>query len=121
RVLVPFPWQDGDRAALAEVQRLADRLAVDRAAKTFFLLRGRFPEGLDRLVGIGLLDGEDRVGPRGERLELIAREESYDVVAAGAGEPLWSEAITGNFLLDPELRDTRSAAAGDEAPLVLLD
>jgi hypothetical protein len=120
--LVPFPWQEADRRAAAEVQRLADRLAVDRAAKTFFLLEGHFPDHFEELVALGLLDGEDRVGPQGEHLELVAGEESYDIVAAGVDQPLWSEAISGNFLLDPELRGGSGVVASSlEAPLVLLD
>ncbi|HEX6203124.1 MAG TPA: DUF4388 domain-containing protein, partial [Thermoanaerobaculia bacterium] len=54
RLLVPFPWQGGERRALAEVQRLADRVAVDRAAKTYFLLEGHFPASLDPLIAAGL-------------------------------------------------------------------
>jgi hypothetical protein len=122
RLLLPFPGQGGDRRGLAEVQRLADRLAVDRAAKTHFLLAGRFPPSLEPLVESGLLDAEDRVGPEGRRLDLVAREDSYDIVARGEDEPVWSEAISGNFLLDPELRGEPTAPAStSEAPLVLLD
>jgi hypothetical protein len=121
RLLLPFPWQAGDRQALAEVQRLADRFAIDRAAKTFFLLEGHFPPSLAPLVRAGLLDGEQRVGPEGGRLSFVAHEESYDILAAGEEQPVWSEAITGNFLLDPDLRLAAAAPAGEERPLVLLD
>lgn len=121
RLLLPLPWQGGDRQALAEVQRLADRFAIDRAAKTFFLLEGHFPRSLAPLVGAGLLDGDHRVGPEGRRLSLVAHAESYDILAEGEDQPVWSEAITGNFLLDPDLRLTAAAPAGEESPLVLLD
>lgn len=121
RLLLPFSWQSGERQALAEVQRLADRLAIDRAAKTFFLLEGHFPPSLEPLVAAGLLGAGDRVGPEGRRLSLVAHEESYDVLAEGSEQPVWSEAITGNFLLDPDLRLTAAASPGDERPLVLLD
>jgi hypothetical protein len=96
-------------------------LAVDRAAKTYFLLEGHFPPSFGPLVASGLLDGGDRVGPEGRRLTLVAHEESYDVLAEGAEQPVWSEAISGNFLLDPELRGSAAAPAREERPLVLLD
>jgi hypothetical protein len=121
RLLLPFSWQSGERQALAEVQRLADRLAIDRAAKTFFLLEGHFPPSLDPLVAAGLLGAGDRVGPEGRRLSLVAHEDSYDVLAEGGEQPVWSEAITGNFLLDPDLRLTAAPSAGADRPLVLLD
>lgn len=120
--LAPLPWQRSEHRAVVEVQRLADRLAVDRAAKTYFLLEGHFPDRLEQLIDLGLLDAEDRVGPEGRRLTLVAGEESYDILVVGEDEPLWSEAISGNFLLDPDLYvSARTAAASSEAPLVLLD
>jgi hypothetical protein len=120
--LLPFPWQAQDRRALLEVQRLADHLAVDRAAKTYFLLEGRFPDSLDRLVELDLLDPEDLVDPQGRRLLLDPRADSYEVRPRGEGglEEARTEAITGNFLLDPDFLDVPGGVE-TEAPLVLLD
>jgi hypothetical protein len=104
------------------VQRLADHLAVDRAAKTYFLLEGRFPDSLDRLVELDLLDPEDLVDPQGRRLLLDPRADSYEVRPRGEGglEEARTEAITGNFLLDPDFLDVPGGVE-TEAPLVLLD
>jgi len=112
RFLLPFPWQAPEREALAALQAQARDRTVDRAAKTFFLLEGRFPESLERLVALDLLEPGDVRGPSGEPLLYEAQEDSYRL-----GDR--SEAITGNFLLDPELFGPTAASA--RAPLVLLD
>ena len=44
RFLLPFPWQGGLRQAMLGEQTSAAYLKVDRAAKTWFLLEGQFPE-----------------------------------------------------------------------------
>jgi hypothetical protein len=120
--LLPFPWQGQDRVALVEVQRLADHLAVDRAAKTFFLLEGRFPESLDRLAELALLDPEDLVDPSGRPLVLDPRADSYEIRPRGddGDELARTEAITGNFLLEPDFLGLASTP-DEEPPLVLLD
>lgn len=125
RVLLPLPWQDAERAHYEMAQRQAGYRTIDGAAKTFFLVEGRFPESLDRLVRASLLHRHDLTDPAGRPLEIEAREESYvlrPVTADGsAPEPatIATEAITGNFLLDPEYL---SAQPLDTVPpLVLLD
>lgn len=129
-LLLPFPWQEGERSALVSAQLAAESIKIDRAAKTFFLLEGRFPDSLDRLVALGLLDGGELAGPGGRRIVYTAGEESYTLAtpdgidasateAEGANEVAGAtEAITGNFLLDP---DFLAPAASAESPLVLLD
>lgn len=121
--LLPLPWQHGERLALESVQRQTTFTAVDRAAKTFFLIENRFPEDLDRLVEMSLLEPEDRFDPSGARLEMTARDDSYELRPAagedGLEEVASVEAITGDFLLDPEFFD--DAAGGARQPLVLLD
>jgi hypothetical protein len=120
--LLPLPWQGSERAAYQSVQRQAAYQSVDGAAKTFFLIEGRFPESLERLVELSLLDAEDLADPSGAPLRLTAREDSYELrpLAADGGDELAAvEAISGNFLLDPDyLTATQTDAV---APLVLLD
>lgn len=122
--LLPLPWQDGGRTALEAVQRQTTYAAVDRAAKTFFLIENRFPDDLDRLVELSLLAPEDRFDPAsGAPLELTPRDDSYELRPA-TGDDLMEEvasveAITGDFLLDPEFFD--DTAGGSRQPLVLLD
>ena len=121
--VIPFPWQQEERAALAREQRASLYLKIDRAAKTWFLLEGRFPEGLAQLVDAGFLSASDLFDPYGRPLEYTATEESYTLQPvvdgkAVAGEET-SEAITGNFLLDPGFLTLPTESAAQ--PLVLLD
>jgi hypothetical protein len=122
-LLLPFPWQDGERAALAQEQRAALYRKIDRGSKTFFLLEGRFPEQLGLLASAGLLSPGDLRDPQGHLLQYTASEESYTLQPMAGGKPLAgaesTEAITGNFLLDPDFLSVSKANA--RAPLVLLD
>lgn len=122
-MVLPFPWQDGDRTALVRDQREALYLKIDRAAKTHFLLKGSFPDRLSDLVAMGLLAEQDLEDPLGLPLDYTAGEESYTIVPLDQGKPVpeagATEAITGNFLLDPEFLSISPQATG--APLVLLD
>ncbi|HVR97682.1 MAG TPA: DUF4388 domain-containing protein [Thermoanaerobaculia bacterium] len=122
-LLLPFPWQDGERAAVIRDQQESLYLKIDRAAKTFFLLEGRFPDGLGQLRDAGLLATEDLRDLRGRPLQYTPAEESYLVQPIEAGQPAAgegaSEAVSGNFLLDPEFLSVTSESSGQ--PLVLLD
>jgi hypothetical protein len=74
-------------------------------------------------VNAGLLAPEDLQDSEGQPLRYAASEESYTVQPLRGGKPLAgageTEAITGNFLLDPEFLNVTPASAGP--PLVLLD
>jgi hypothetical protein len=122
-LVVPFPWQERERDVLVRDQRAALYLKIDRAAKTWFLLKGSFPDRLQDLVTAGLLAPADLQDPEGQPLHYLASEESYTLQPLHAGKPLAgageTEAITGNFLLDPEFLNVTPASAGP--PLVLLD
>jgi len=122
-VVIPFPWQRAERLALAAEQQASLYQKIDRAAKTWFLLEGRFPEHLGQLVEAGFLSPGDLTDPQGRSFQYSATEESYTLrpVADGKAVPgeETTEAITGNFLLDPGFLalPTQSSAQ----PLVLLD
>ncbi len=122
-MLLPFPWQDGERAAVSRDQQTSLYLKIDRAAKTFFLLEGRFPDRLGQLRDAGLLATEDLRDPQGRPLQYAPAEESYTLQPIESGELVAgeasTEAITGNFLLDPEFLSVTSESTGQ--PLVLLD
>lgn len=125
RVLLPLPWQDSERADYEMAQRQAAYRTIDGAAKIFFLVEGRFPDTLERLVEGSLLHRHDLTDPAGQPLEIEAREESYVLRPVpedgSAPEPahVATEAITGNFLLDPEYLNARPLDT--VPPLVLLD
>jgi Domain of unknown function (DUF4388) len=122
-LLLPFPWQQRERETLVRDQRTALYLKIDRAAKTWYLLKGSFPDRLQDLVAAGLLSSSDLKDPEGRTLLYTAAEESYTLKPLEHGKPVpgaeASEAITGNFLLDPEVLNTTPEST--VAPLVLLD
>ena len=122
-LLLPFPWQQHERETLVRDQRAALYLKIDRAAKTWYLLKGSFPDRLQELVSAGLLSSSDLKDPEGRPLQYAATEESYTLKPLEHGKPApgaeATEAITGNFLLDPEVLNT--APESTAAPLVLLD
>ncbi len=122
-LLFPYPWQERERKDLAREQRTALDLKIDHAAKTWFLLKGSFPDSLRDLVAAGMLSPEDLRDPQGRPLQYEASEESYTLEPVEDGKPVpdfgTTEAITGNFLLDPEFLDVTPAT--DAQPLVLLD
>jgi hypothetical protein len=122
-LLLPFPWQAHERETLVRDQRAALYLKIDRAAKTWFLLKGSFPDRLQDLVAAGLLSSADLKDPEGRPLQYVAGEESYTLQPLEGGRPVpgteAAEAITGNFLLDPEVLS--SAPESTATPLVLLD
>ena len=122
-VVVPFPWQEDERLALAHEERASLSLKIDRAAKTWFLLEGRFPERLGQLVQAGYLSPRDLVDPDGHPLQYAVTEESYTLQPTKDGKPMpgaeTTEAITGNFFLDPEFLTLPEESAAQ--PIVLLD
>jgi hypothetical protein len=122
-LLLPFPWQERGREVLVRDQRAALYLKIDRAAKTWFLLKGSFPDHLQDLVDARLLSPADLEDPEGRPLQYAAGEESYTLRPLERGRPVpgaeATEAITGNFLLDPEILN--ASPEPTTAPLVLLD
>jgi len=122
-LLLPFPWQEQERAAFEAQQRTALYLKIDRGAKSYFLLEGQFPERLQSLVGKRLLGTHDLKDPEGRPLRYEPSEIRYELAPVAQGERILDlatdEAITGNFLLDPDFYslDNESMAI----PLVLID
>jgi hypothetical protein len=104
-------------------QRAALYLKIDRAAKTWFLLKGSFPDHLQDLVIARLLSPADLKDPEGRPLQYAASEESYTLQPLEGARPVHgaetTEAITGNFLLDPGILNATPDSTA--APLVLLD
>jgi len=123
RLLLPYPWQDAAREGLERNQRSAQYLQMDRAARTFFLLEGHYPDGLQELVAANLLAPSDLADPAGRRLAYSAENLAYEVQPVEGGEPVAElgvrEAITGDFLLDPDFLDLPEKP--ERPPLVLLD
>ncbi|HYQ83270.1 MAG TPA: hypothetical protein VEP28_04600, partial [Rubrobacter sp.] len=122
-MLLPFPWQEGEREILTQDRRSSLYLKVDQAAKTRFLLEGSFPAQLADLSKNGLLSRADLRDPQGHPFRYEPSQESYILQPVNNGKPVegaeTSEAVTGNFLLDPEFLAVPADAMAN--PLVLLD
>jgi hypothetical protein len=123
RLVLPLPWQDATRAALERNQRAASHLQLDRAARTYFLLEGHYPDGLEELVALDLLPAAALLDPARHPLRYSSDERSYEVTPVVDGRPVpelgTREAITGDFLLDPDF--LRLPDRPERPPLVLLD
>jgi hypothetical protein len=123
RVLLPLPFQHGEREALLAAQRASLYAKLDRAARTSFVLDGHFPERLETLRTRGLLGAADLRDPEGRPLAWQGGQEAYAVGPAAAG-PLAAGAgrgtIRGDFQLDPEFLSARPEGQAAQ-PLVLLD
>ncbi len=122
-LLLPLASLEEERAALEKQRRVGRYLAIDRAARTFYLLEGRYPETLDSLTARGLLASRSLRGPSGAPIEYLPAGESYqlrsrarDGRAEGAGV---TESVVGDFFLDPEVFAGLQEEVG--VPLVLLD
>ncbi len=120
--LLPFPWQDKQRVSVQRQLRQSLYLKIDLAAKTYFLVEVHYPETLDEMVGRNLVSRADLVDQVGGRLSYSTDDLSYEVVPVvdGRMEPDsgTTEAITGDFLLDPQyLRAPQS----NVAPLYLIE
>lgn len=116
RVFLPFPWHADLREAFDTERRAGVFLKVDRAARTFFLLEGRFPENLAELEEMSLLQRGDVAEAHGGELSYSTTATSFSLQYPGGAS--LTEGIGGNFLLDPEFQER---AVRDEPPLVLLD
>jgi hypothetical protein len=121
-LILPFPGQRDLRQELENLQYAAAFLKIERSAKTFFLLEGRFPESLNDLVERGFLQPEDLLDPTGEPFEYSNLASGYLLHRDQPEEasPITSraETITGNFLLDPEFVVPELT---ERPPLILLD
>jgi hypothetical protein len=122
-LLLPYPWQEMARTGLERNQRNAQYQQIDRAARTYFLLEGRYPDGLQELVTLDLLAPRSLADPTGRRLAYSAGDLSYEIQPVVGGEPLPElgvhESISGDFLLDPDFLDLPEKS--ERPPLVLLD
>lgn len=122
-LLFPFPWLHGERASFERQGRAVQAVLIDRAARTFFLLEGRYPARLEELVDRGLLPRRALMGPSGGSLEYHAEDLSYTLQPQARSSPESSlavtETISGDFAVDPEF--FRGLKEDGGIPLVLLD
>ena len=120
--LLPFPWQDTQRIAAQRQLRQSLYQRIDRAAKTFFLVEVHYPASLVELTNRHLLSPADLTDQAGQALTYSTDDVSYRVAPTVDGRPAQdlstTEAITGDFLLDPQFL---RPPASDVPPLFLID
>lgn len=120
---LPFPWQEAQREVFSKQQRKIAYFKIDRALKTQVLFTGQLPDDLNALAEGGLLPVAELRDPGGNLLSYQAGDGRYRLAPQRGGSELTrlgtTEAITGNFILDPEFFSAKAEA--EEAPLVLLD
>ncbi len=121
-VLLPFPWQENQRSIAERNLRQSLYLKLDRAAKTYFLVEVHYPSSLNELVELGLISPMDLRDQAGGALAYSTDDVTYRIVPQfdghSAQELSTTEAITGDFLLDPQFL---RAPTSDVPPLYLMD
>lgn len=118
-VLLPFPTQQVERQGLERLARQARFASVDRAARAFYLLEGRYPASLEDLIQRGLLANGQRFDPSGRRLVFEPSDDAYTLVPDGDAATTVTESVAGDVLLDRTLFASVQTETG--VPLVLLD
>lgn len=122
RLLLPYPWQENRRATFERQIRSSLLQRIDRGARTFFLMEAHYPDSLSDLERLRLIGSEERRDPAGYSLDYVTDALSYRIRLRDGNQQIEglgaTEAITGDFLVDPQFL---RAAARAEAPLVLLD
>jgi hypothetical protein len=118
-VLLPFPTQQVERQGLERLARQARFASVDRAARAFYLLEGRYPASLEDLIQRGLLANGQRFDPSGRRLVFEPSDDAYTLIPDGDAATTVTESVAGDVLLDRTLFASVQTETG--VPLVLLD
>ena len=120
--LLPFSWQDNQRISAQRQLRQSLYLKIDRAAKTYFLVEVHYPSSLLDLADRGLISSTDFTDQAKHPLTYSTDDVSYRIVPVvdGRRDPdlATTEAITGDFLLDPQFLRPPST---DVEPLWLIE
>ena len=109
-----------EREGLARLETQARLATIDRAARSFYLLEGRYPASLEDLIARSLLAPSQRSLPDGDHLVMEPAADAYRLAIAGDPDAAgFTESVAGDVLLDRAL----FAGVQDETgvPLVLLD
>jgi hypothetical protein len=120
RLLFPTPELSSSRESFDRLRRLSRHDLIDRAARTYHLLEGRYPASLGELVERRMLPARAQRDPGGATYRISSKPEEYQLFVAsedGAGGS--REGVFGDFLLDRELFVELKAERG--VPLVLID
>jgi len=122
-LLFPTPDLETSREAFDRLRRLSRHDLIDRSARTYHLLEGRYPASLGELVDRRLLPARAQADLDGGSYRLSARAEEYQLFVADGGDGGDGggarEGVFGDFLLDRSLFANLDAEGG--VPLVLID
>ncbi len=121
-VLFPYPWLEAEQGAAESAQNSALARKIDRAASTYFLLEGRYPDGLLALTQLSLLSQKDLRDARGNAVVYLNAEDSYRLTFVDPNRPgegiSHDASVKGNFLLDAEFLSTPRPT---RPPVILID
>ncbi len=121
QLVLPYPWQDPQRAEFEASQRATVWRKIDGAVRTYHLLYGRFPEQLGILVNLEFLAQRDTSDSLGRPFEYSASARAYSLQPLEAGVPVpgldRTFELAEDFLLNPQT----TAEVEGARPLVLLD
>lgn len=120
-LLFPAPGQGDLRAAFERTRRLSRFSLIDRGARTYHLLEGRYPGSIAELVERGLLPRRALGKLDGQRYEYRPRSEEYEILLHSDVESAGGlrEGVFGDFLLDRSLFADLERDTG--VPIVLID
>ncbi|MCM2269825.1 MAG: hypothetical protein NDJ75_06970, partial [Thermoanaerobaculia bacterium] len=119
-LLFPTPELGAQQEAFERLRRLSRHDLIDRSARTYHLLEGRYPASLGELVERRLLPSRAQQDPGGAAYRISSKAEEYQLfVASEDGTGGAREGVFGDFLLDRTLFAGLKAEGG--VPLVLLD
>lgn len=121
-LLLPFPWQENIRNTVERQVRESVFRRLDRGARTYFLIEAHYPDTLEKLQELSLVSPADLKDPAGYELDYLSEEISYTIRLKDGDDAIeglgTTEAITGDFFVDPQFLDNARIA---EDPVVLLD
>jgi len=119
-LLFPTPELAAQREGYDRLRRLSRHDLIDRAARTYHLLEGRYPASLGELVERRILPPRAQYDPNRAAYRISSKAEEYQLhVASEDGSGGAREGVFGDFLLDRELFAQLQADEG--VPLVLID
>ena len=120
-VLHPAPCLTAEREAFDRLRRLSRFDLIDRGARTYHLLEGRYPSSFGELVELGLIPARSARDTRGRPLALRSQPEEYRIVTSekASSESGMREGVFGDFLLDRQMFAGLERDTG--IPIVLID
>ncbi len=121
RLLFAAPGMGSAADGYQKWLRLCRFELIDRSARTYHLLEGRYPASFEELTSRGLLPAGVRRDPAGGELLLQSGAEEYRILVNGTvdAESGQREGVFGDFLLDSSMFADLERESG--VPVILVD